>query len=96
MKVVGIAFDNNKQIYYFNPKFIGNVKYASYKREETFNFRLGDDEKLTLAEISVIKKNELTNFVSISQFLVVVLLNFHFLFLSWLGRLLCIYPYNGR
>ena len=58
-----------KEVYYFNPKFIGNVKYASYKREETFNFRLGDDEKLTLAEISVIKKNELTNFVSISQFI---------------------------
>ena len=56
-------------VYYLNPMFIGNIKYADYKIEEIFNFHLGDDSKLESAKISVIKTADLKNIATNSQFI---------------------------
>lgn len=56
-------------VYYLNPMFIGNIKYADYKIKEIFNFHLGDDSKLDSAKISVIKTTELKNISTNSQFI---------------------------
>lgn len=59
-----------ENIYYFNPRFISNTKYASYDVKETFNFRLGDDSKLSLAKINTISENNITNITANSKFII--------------------------
>lgn len=68
--VYSIYENKLKEVYYFNPKYIGNTKYADYQIEETFNFHLGDDSKLEAAKISVIKTADLKNIATNSQFIV--------------------------
>ena len=67
--IYSIYEDKLKEIYYFNPKFIKNTRYASYETEETFNFRLGDDRKLNSDNIKYIKANDLKNFANNSKFI---------------------------
>ena len=68
--IYAIYEDKLKEVYCFNPKYIGNTRYASYETEDTFNFRLGDDSKLTSADTASIKTNDLKNFVTNSRFVV--------------------------
>lgn len=64
------VFQNKlKDVYYFNPLFIGNTKYASYEIDETFNFYLGDDSKLSASEIKGIKTSDLKNVAEDSKFI---------------------------
>ena len=67
--VYSINENKLKEVYYFNPSFAGNTKYASYEIEEIFNFRLGDDSKLEKAKISNIKTSNLKDIVSDSKFI---------------------------
>ncbi|WP_295155106.1 hypothetical protein [uncultured Brachyspira sp.] len=53
--VYSIYENKLKEIYYFNPSFIENTRYASFETEEIFNFRLGDDSKLEKAKTSNVK-----------------------------------------
>ncbi|WP_300369690.1 hypothetical protein [Brachyspira sp.] len=67
--VYSIYENKLKEVYYFNPSFIGNTKYASYQVEEIYNFRLGDDSKLEKAKVSNIKISSLKNIASDSKFI---------------------------
>ena len=67
--VYAVYEDKLKEVYCFNPMYIGNTRYASYDTEETFNFRLGDDQKLNSANITMIKTNDLKDFVTNSKFI---------------------------
>ncbi|PTY40205.1 hypothetical protein [Brachyspira hampsonii] len=67
--IYSIKGNKLKGIYYLNPMFIDNIKYADYEIGEIFNFHLGDDSKLESAKISAIKPADLKNIVSNSQFI---------------------------
>ena len=67
--VYAIENDKLKEVYYFNPLFIGNTRYAVYEADGIFNFRLGDDSKLTLAKTNAVKNNNLKDFVTNSNFI---------------------------
>ncbi|ASJ20350.1 hypothetical protein [Brachyspira hampsonii] len=67
--IYSIKGNKLKSIYYLNPMFIDNIKYADYEIGEIFNFHLGDDSKLESAKISAIKTADLKNIASNSQFI---------------------------
>ncbi|OEJ13577.1 hypothetical protein BFL38_02170 [Brachyspira hampsonii] len=67
--IYSIKGNKLKGIYYLNPMFLDNIKYADYEIGEIFNFHLGDDSKLESAKISAIKTADLKNIASNSQFI---------------------------
>ncbi|CRF32738.1 hypothetical protein BRSU_0993 [Brachyspira suanatina] len=67
--IYSIKANKLQGVYYLNPMYIGNIKYADYKIEEIFNFHLGDDSKLESAKISAVKTAELKNISTNSQFI---------------------------
>ncbi|OEJ20075.1 hypothetical protein A9495_02420 [Brachyspira hampsonii] len=67
--IYSIKGNKLKGIYYLNPMFIDNIKYADYEIGEIFNFHLGDDSKLESAKISAINTADLKNIASNSQFI---------------------------
>lgn len=68
--VYSLYDDKLEDVYYFNPAFVGNTRYASFETIEKFNFRLGDDSKLTASNINIIKNSDLIELVKDSKFIV--------------------------
>ena len=68
--VYSLYNDKLEDLYYFNPAFIGNTKYASFETIETFNFRLGDDSKLISSNTNIIKVADVIELAKDSRFIV--------------------------
>ncbi|WP_028331069.1 hypothetical protein [Brachyspira alvinipulli] len=56
-------------MHYYNPEFIKDNLYASFKEIKNYNFRLGDIDKVKSAEINSISTNDLKDYTKDSQFI---------------------------
>ncbi|MEI0528672.1 hypothetical protein R4J00_08490 [Brachyspira intermedia] len=56
-------------MHYYNPEFIKDNLYASFKEIKNYNFILGDIDKVKSAEINSISTNDLKDYTKDSQFI---------------------------
>ena len=56
-------------MHYYNPEFIKDNLYASFKEIKNYNFRLGDIDKVKSAEINSISTNDLKDYTKDSKFI---------------------------
>ncbi|AEM21618.1 hypothetical protein Bint_0993 [Brachyspira intermedia PWS/A] len=56
-------------IHYYNPEFMNDHIYASFEEVKTYNFRLGDIDKVESAEINSISTNDLKDYTKGSKFI---------------------------
>ena len=56
-------------MHYYNPEFIRDNLYASFEEIKTYNFRLGDIDKIKSAEINSISTNDLKDYIKDSKFI---------------------------
>ena len=56
-------------MHYYNPEFIKDNLYASFKEIKNYNFRLGDINKVESAEINSISTNDLKDYTKGSKFI---------------------------
>ncbi|WP_300370016.1 hypothetical protein [Brachyspira sp.] len=56
-------------MHYYNPEFMKDNLYASFKEIKNYNFRLGDIDKVKSAEINSISTNDLKDYTKGSQFI---------------------------
>ncbi|TVL59887.1 lysozyme inhibitor LprI family protein [Brachyspira hyodysenteriae] len=56
-------------IHYYNPEFMNDHIYASFEEIKTYNFRLGDINKVESAEINSISTNDLKDYTKGSKFI---------------------------
>ncbi|CRF33688.1 hypothetical protein BRSU_1602 [Brachyspira suanatina] len=56
-------------MHYYNPDFIKDNLYASFKEIKNYNFRLGDIDKVKSAEINSISTNDLKDYTKGSKFI---------------------------
>ncbi|WP_157146496.1 hypothetical protein [Brachyspira pilosicoli] len=56
-------------MHYYNPEFIKDNLYASFKEIKNYNFRLGDIDKVEYAEINSISTNDLKDYTKGSKFI---------------------------
>ena len=56
-------------IHYYNPEFMNDHIYASFEEVKTYNFRLGDINKVESAEINSISTNDLKDYTKGSKFI---------------------------
>ncbi|WP_028331071.1 hypothetical protein [Brachyspira alvinipulli] len=56
-------------MHYYNPEFIRDNLYASFEEIKTYNFRLGDIDKVKYAEINLISTNNLKDYTKDSKFI---------------------------
>ncbi|MCZ9838836.1 hypothetical protein OFR22_13775 [Brachyspira hyodysenteriae] len=56
-------------MHYYNPEFIKDNLYASFKEIKNYNFRLGDIDKVESAEINSISTNDLKDYTKDSKFI---------------------------
>mgnify|MGYP004486865139 CR=1 FL=1 len=63
------TMDGLVNMHYYNPDFIKDNLYASFKEIKNYNFRLGDIDKVKSAEINSISTNDLKDYTKGSQFI---------------------------
>ena len=56
-------------MHYYNPEFIKDNLYASFKEIKNYNFRLGDIDKVEYAKINSISTNDLKDYTKGSKFI---------------------------
>uniref|UniRef100_UPI0012F4CEA8 hypothetical protein n=1 Tax=Brachyspira sp. SAP_772 TaxID=2608385 RepID=UPI0012F4CEA8 len=63
------TMDGLVNMHYYNPDFIKDNLYASFKEIKNYNFRLGDIDKVKSAEINSISTNDLKDYTKGSKFI---------------------------
>ncbi|WP_297285733.1 hypothetical protein [uncultured Brachyspira sp.] len=61
--------ESRVNMHYYNPEFMNNHIYASFEEIKTYNFRLGDIDKVESAEINSISTNDLKDYTKGSKFI---------------------------
>ncbi|WP_300756914.1 hypothetical protein [uncultured Brachyspira sp.] len=61
--------ESKANMHYYNPEFMNDHIYASFEEIKTYNFRLGDIDKVESAEINSISTNDLKDYTKGSKFI---------------------------
>ena len=61
--------ESRVNMHYYNPEFMNDHIYASFEEIKTYNFRLGDIDKVESAEINSISTNDLKDYTKGSKFI---------------------------
>ena len=61
--------ESQANMHYYNPEFMNDHIYASFEEIKTYNFRLGDIDKVESAEINSISTNDLKDYTKGSKFI---------------------------
>ncbi|ADG72484.1 lysozyme inhibitor LprI family protein [Brachyspira murdochii] len=61
--------ESRANMHYYNPEFMNEHIYASFEEIKTYNFRLGDIDKVESAEINSISTNDLKDYTKGSKFI---------------------------
>ncbi|WPC24862.1 hypothetical protein N4239_03470 [Brachyspira hyodysenteriae] len=61
--------ESRVNMHYYNPEFMNDHIYASFEEVKTYNFRLGDIDKVESAEINSISTNDLKDYTKGSKFI---------------------------
>ncbi|EKV57036.1 hypothetical protein A966_08354 [Brachyspira hampsonii 30446] len=61
--------ESKVNMHYYNPEFMNDHIYASFEEIKTYNFRLGDIDKVESAEINSISTNDLKDYTKGSKFI---------------------------
>ncbi|WP_028331065.1 hypothetical protein [Brachyspira alvinipulli] len=61
--------ESRVNMHYYNPEFMNDHIYASFEEVKTYNFRLGDIDKVESAEINSISTNDLKDYTKSSKFI---------------------------
>ncbi|ASJ22276.1 hypothetical protein BHAMNSH16_11760 [Brachyspira hampsonii] len=61
--------ESRVNMHYYNPEFMNEHIYASFEEIKTYNFRLGDIDKVESAEINSISTNDLKDYTKGSKFI---------------------------
>ncbi|PTY39924.1 hypothetical protein [Brachyspira hampsonii] len=61
--------ESQANMHYYNPEFMNEHIYASFEEIKTYNFRLGDIDKVESAEINSISTNDLKDYTKGSKFI---------------------------
>ena len=61
--------ESQANMHYYNPEFMNDHIYASFEEIKTYNFRLGDIDKVESAEINSISTNDLKDYTKDSKFI---------------------------
>lgn len=61
--------ESQANMHYYNPEFMNDHIYASFEEIKTYNFRLGDIDKVESAKINSISTNDLKDYTKGSKFI---------------------------
>ena len=61
--------ESRVNMHYYNPEFMNDHIYASFEEIKTYNFRLGDIDKVESAKINSISTNDLKDYTKGSKFI---------------------------
>ena len=61
--------ESQANMHYYNPEFMNDHIYASFEEIKTYNFRLGDIDKVESAKINSISTNDLKDYTKDSKFI---------------------------